>query len=118
MERPDKFSTPLFKLSGNPELFFLSCKGVCLCWLNDVAKDIQKNEKAQTDIKRQIQALNNQGGQSLKDELKMLNIKEESLAKAQSKIAKMESDKRLGKKIDEEAYQQAQQTVVKKQEQK
>jgi|688.fasta_scaffold77884_3 hypothetical protein len=85
--------------------------------LNDVAKDIQKNEKAQTDIKRQIQALNNQGGQSLKDELKMLNIKEESLAKAQSKIAKMESDKRLGKKIDEEAYQQAQQTIVKKQEQ-
>jgi len=85
--------------------------------LNDVKKDIAKNEKLQNDIQKQTLSLYKQGGESLKDELKLFKTKEESLTKAQNKIAKMESDKKLGKIIDEDLYTQAQNTLTKKQEQ-
>ena len=85
--------------------------------LKDVKKDIAKNEKLQNDIQIQTLSLYKQGGESLKDELKLLKTKEESLTKAQNKLAKMESDKKMGKVIDEDLYVQATKTLTKKQEQ-
>ena len=85
--------------------------------VKDVQKDISKNTKLQNDITSQQNALIKKGGSALQDELKMLKTKEESLAKAQNKLAKMESDKKLGKKIDAALYKQAADTVTKKGEQ-
>ena len=85
--------------------------------IKDVQKDISKNTKLQNDITSQQNALIKKGGSALQDELKMLKTKEESLAKAQNKLAKMESDKKLGKKIDAALYKQAADTVTKKGEQ-
>ena len=85
--------------------------------VKDIQKDIAKNTKLQSEIETQKSALLKRGGDALKDELKMLKIKEESLSKANAKLAKFESDKRLGKKIDDAIYQQAVATTAKKQEQ-
>jgi hypothetical protein len=85
--------------------------------IKDVEKDISKNKKTQNDINKQVRSLEKQGGQALKDEISMLKTKESSLAKAQEKLAKMESDKKLGKKVDEALYKQAQDTLIKKEEQ-
>jgi hypothetical protein len=85
--------------------------------VKDIQKDIAKNTKLQSEIETQKSALLKRGGDALKDELKMLKIKEESLSKANAKLVKFESDKRLGKKIDDAIYQQAVATLSKKQEQ-
>jgi hypothetical protein len=85
--------------------------------LKDVQKDIAKNEKAQNDIKKQILAFQKQGGDALKRELSLQKTLQDSLAKAEEKLAKMNSDKSLGRKIDEDLYKQAQETLSKKSEQ-
>jgi hypothetical protein len=85
--------------------------------IKSIQKDISKNGKLQADVQKQILSLEKEGGKTLKDELSLLKTKQDSLTKAQSKLAKMESDKRLGKKVDESLYAQAVATVAKKQEQ-
>lgn len=85
--------------------------------VRDVQKDIAKNEKAQNDIKRQILSLEKQGGETLKKELELQQVLQTSLSKAQEKVAQMNQDKALGRKIDDDLYKQAVMTVAKKQEQ-
>ena len=85
--------------------------------VKEVQRDISKNQKLQQDIERQKNALIKQGGDSLKDELKLYKIQTESLTKAQNKLAEMNSKKKMGKKIDEDLYKQAADTVTKKEEQ-
>lgn len=85
--------------------------------VKEVQKDISKNSKIQQDIERQKVALYKQGGDSLKDELKLYKTQTESLTKAQNKLAEMNSKKKMGKKIDEDLYTQAVNTVAKKEEQ-
>ena len=83
--------------------------------IKSIQKDISKNGKLQADVQKQILSLEKEGGKTLKDELSLLKTKQDSLTKAQNKIAQMERQKKLGGQIDEESYQQAQNLVVKKQ---
>jgi len=85
--------------------------------VKEVQRDISKNQKLQQDIERQKNALIKQGGDSLKDELKLYQTQTDSLTKAQNKLAEMNSKKKMGKKIDEDLYKQAVNTVAKKEEQ-
>jgi len=85
--------------------------------IKSIQKDISKNEQLQANVQKQILSLEKEGGKTLKDELGMLKTKQDSLTKAQNKVAQMERDKKLGKKVDEEIYKQAQNVVIKKQEQ-
>ena len=66
--------------------------------VKEVQRDISKNQKLQQDIERQKNALLKQGGDSLKDELKLYKIQTDSLTKAQNKLAEMNSKKKMGKK--------------------
>lgn len=85
--------------------------------LADVQKDIKRQQQLQNDILNKQKSAIEKASDGVKEEVKMLKVKEGSLTKAQNKLAKMESDKRLGKKVDEALYAQAQATVSKKEEQ-
>ena len=85
--------------------------------VNAVQKDINKNQKALESITNQINALQKQGGETLKNELSNHQMLETSLAKAKQKIEDMNRAKALGKKIDEDLYKQAEAVLVKKEEQ-
>ena len=85
--------------------------------LKNVQKDIAKNTKNQNDLQKQMLALQQKGGKELKEELELYKTKQGSLTKAQNKLAQIESDKKLGRKVDEALYKQAAATVQKKEEQ-
>jgi hypothetical protein len=85
--------------------------------VKEVQKDISKNQKLQQDIERQKNALFKQGGEDLKKELDIFQKQTKSLSDQQAKVAKMNSDKALGKKIDQTLYDQAVNTLTKKEEQ-
>ena len=85
--------------------------------VKDVQKDIAKNEKLQNDLAKQKQGIIKAGGKELEKEVDLYNLQSNSLIKAQAKLAQMNSQKALGKKIDESLYKQAEATVTKKQEQ-
>ena len=85
--------------------------------VKEVQKDISRNQQLQNDITKQTNALIKKGGDGLKDEMKLLGIKKQSLSDQQAKLAKMDSQKKQGVKIDEVAYAQTQKTVLKKEEQ-
>jgi hypothetical protein len=85
--------------------------------VKEVQKDISKNQKLQQDIERQKNALFKQGGEDLKKELDIFQKQTKSLSDQQAKVAKMNSDKSLGKKIDQTLYDQAVNTLTKKEEQ-
>ena len=85
--------------------------------VKDVQKDIAKNEKLQNDLAKQKQGIIKAGGKELEKEVDLYNLQSNSLTKAQAKLAQMNSQKALGKKIDESLYKQAEATVTKKQEQ-
>ena len=83
--------------------------------VKSVQKDISKNEELANKLTRQGNALKATGGKELEDEVKMLKTKEGSLTKAQNKLAKMNQQKALGKKVDDDLLKQAEDTVLKKQ---
>jgi len=56
--------------------------------IKNVQKDIAKNAKNQNDIQKQMMALQQRGGQELKDELKNLKDKENNVKKAEQALAK------------------------------
>jgi hypothetical protein len=85
--------------------------------VKEVQKDISRNTQLQNDIAKQTNALTKKGGDGLKDEMKMLATKKQSLSDQQAKLAAMDSKKKQGVKIDEALYKQAQNTVIKKEEQ-
>ena len=85
--------------------------------VKEVQKDISRNTQLQNDIAKQTNALTKKGGEGLKDEMKLLAIKKQSLSDQQAKLAYMNSQKKQGVKIDEVLYKQAQNTVIKKEEQ-
>lgn len=83
--------------------------------VKNVQKDIAKNEKLSNELIKQGNALKTAGGKEVEDEVKMLRVKEKSLTDAQNKLAKMNQQKALGKKVDEVLLKQAEDTALKKQ---
>jgi hypothetical protein len=109
----DKFSLDIIKQTTN-QARNLSSEFESL---KDVQKEISKFKKNENDIQKQLLALQKQGGQNMQKELSDLKVKQESLSKAQAKLADMESKKKQGKFVDEALLVQARKTLEKKEEQ-
>ena len=66
--------------------------------LNDVKKDIAKNEKLQNDVIKQKLSLENKYGEALKEELSNLKTKENSVKRAEEILTKYTKQQEYGVK--------------------
>ena len=76
--------------------------------LNDVKKDIAKNEKLQNDVIKQKLSLENKYGEALKEELSNLKTKENSVKRAEEILTKYTKQQEYGVKGAEKLVERAQ----------